>query len=386
MSSNEGRRIDSALVTVRKKCCICEIGELVTYRSFLDFPVFMGTTKQNLLSDLTSDQVWGRCENCGCLQLLELLPLDVLYTEDHASGSVGEIWMKHHKDFAMFISKDNPSQILEIGAAHGILAHNILNINPRVDYTIVEPSPTAIPGQVKLIQDYIENRYELVNESDVIVHSHLIEHLYEPVEFLRSISRHSRKNTLMYISFPNIEQLIKTGGTNSLNFEHTYYLHPSQFLPLLEQNGFKVEEFIEFEKHSFFVKCRKHDEKKKLIDIPNIAYLISDFDFLFDHLQLLVHRVNQLQIEENNEVFLFGAHIFSQSLLALGLDERRLTGVLDNALSKQGDRLYGTNLFVYSPTVLSEMYQPTVILKASHYQNEIKNQLFAINPNVKIIE
>lgn len=386
MKSNQVQGINSALIANRKNCCVCEIGEIETHRTFKDFPVYMGTTKRQIKSDLRSDQVWGKCTNCGCLQLMQLLPLDVLYTADHASGSVGEIWKRHHQDFATFICRDNPNKILEIGAAHGILAHNILKITPRLEYTIIEPSPTTIPENARLIKDYIENQYELIIEADVIVHSHLIEHLYEPMKFIRSISENSKENALMYISFPNIEQLIKTGGTNSLNFEHTYYLHPAQLKSILEQNAFTVEEFVQFENHSFFLKCRKNNEVQRSSKIPNITHLIREFDEMYDHLQALVNRCNSMKYKKNENIYIFGAHVFSQTLIELGLNIENIRGIIDNSTSKQGERLYGTKLNVYSPSVLAEERNGTVILKASHYQEEIKNQLMAINPDVRIIE
>ena len=386
MKSNQNQGIDSALISNRNYCCVCEIGGIEIHRIFKNFPVYMGTTKQQIESDLRSDQVWGKCRNCGCLQLMKLLPLDVLYTADHASGSVGEIWTKHHQDFAKFICRDKPNKILEIGAAHGILAQNILSINPRIEYTIIEPSPTTIPKDVRLIKDYVENQYQLIIEADVIVHSHLVEHLYEPTKFIRNINENSRENTLMYISFPNIEQLIKTGGTNSLNFEHTYYLHPVQIESILEKNAFKVEEFVKFESHSFFLKCRKINKEQKLTKIPNISHLIQEFDNMYDHLQALVNRCNNMKFGKNENVYLFGAHVFSQTLIELGLNIENVRGVIDNSSSKQGERLYGTTLKVYSPNVLANERNATVILKASHYQEEIKNQLVEINPDVRIIE
>jgi hypothetical protein len=85
-------------------------------------------------------------------------------------------------------------------------------------------------------------------------------------------------------------------------------------------------------------------------------------------------------------IFLFGAHVFSQSLYAFGLNLQKITGILDNSQAKQGKRLYGTPLLVMNPAIISESHDPIVVLNASHYQNEIKKQLFELNPNVKIIE
>jgi hypothetical protein len=365
---------------------MCGFEEIKIHRKIADFPVYMGTTDMPEAQDKYANQMWGKCQKCGCLQLMQLLPLEILYSEDHSSGAVGSIWERHHWEFAKFISTSDISSILEIGAAHGILAKNILQLNPTTDYTIIEPSPTEIPSGAKVVKDYVENRYDLVEKATMIVHSHLIEHLYNPAHFLRNISRHVTIGTRMCISFPDIEKLINAKGTNSLNFEHTYYLHPSQFDYLLRTNGFHIEEYINFEKHSIFIKCRKIKELESEESVPSIEYLVDGFNNMWNELELLVKKFNELIITPDEEVFLFGAHVFSQSLISLGLNIQRITSIIDNAPSKQGQRLYGTRLKVLSPNIISQKEKVTVVLNAAHYQNEIRDQLLAINPNVRIVE
>lgn len=346
----------------------------------------MGTTTKSIEKDLFADQVWGACEYCGCLQLQELLPLEILYAENHSSGAVGQMWIRHHLEFARFITKNEPGSILEVGAAHGVLAKNILEINPAVKYTIIEPSPSSIPSEVSLVKDYVENRLDLVQSAEVVAHSHLLEHLYQPAEFIKNLGELMALNSLMFMSFPNIARLIETGGTNSLNFEHTYYLHPSQIIYILEKNGFKVEELTNFEDHSYFMKCRKTQDTNPLGEIPNLKELINGFDQMWENLDLLVKRFNASKTIEGNSVYLFGAHVFSQALLSLGLSVGQISGVIDNATEKQGQRLYGTDLMVFKPEILKGIDKCFVILKASHYQEEIRSQLIEINPNVIIIE
>ena len=103
-------------------------------------------------------------------------------------------------------------------------------------------------------------------------------------------------------------------------------------------------------------------------------------------LRNFVKEVNEdLKISKGSN-FLFGAHIFSQGLLALGLDQKSIRGILDNSHYKQGKRLYGTDLKVFSPNLLQGIALPTVILVSSHYQDEIRKQILVINPSTRILE
>jgi hypothetical protein len=83
---------------------------------------------------------------------------------------------------------------------------------------------------------------------------------------------------------------------------------------------------------------------------------------------------------------LFGANIFSQGLVALGINTSKIKGVLDNSPSKLNQRLYGTDLIVQNPSIIAGDHDVYVVLNASIYQSEIRDQLKSLNKNVVIIE
>jgi hypothetical protein len=93
------------------------------------------------------------------------------------------------------------------------------------------------------------------------------------------------------------------------------------------------------------------------------------------------------QLQDGRKVYLFGAHIFSQSLIGFGLDISRIECILDNDSNKHSKRLYGTDLKVASPKILANSNDPVVILKAGVYNNEIKQDILEnINPRVVFLE
>ena len=86
------------------------------------FPIYMGCVSHPQSQDIYADMFWHISPQNGLLQLKNLIPLEILYSESHDACSVGTIWMNHHKAFADFISEYHPTSILEIGGAHGILS------------------------------------------------------------------------------------------------------------------------------------------------------------------------------------------------------------------------------------------------------------------------
>ena len=91
-------------------------------------------------------------------------------------------------------------------------------------------------------------------------------------------------------------------------------------------------------------------------------------------------------VDNEQSIYLFGAHVFAQYLIEFGLDTSRIVCLLDNDINKQGKRLYGTNMMVKSPKVLTDIKNPIIILKAGVYDDEIKRDILEnINKDVKFL-
>ena len=374
------------LTKKRDRCCICsnllENEDLV----IKNVPIYMGTVRSTFKEDKKYDQKWVICKKCGCIQLLELLPLEELYSKNHSNEVVGKIWNEHHKSFAQFIASNNPKNLIEVGGAHGYLATLIVENLKNVEYTIVEPDTSFVSNEISIVKGYIEDHFETISGKDSIIHSHVLEHVYEPIQFLSKIVNEMEIESSMYISFPNIMALINSNGTNSLNFEHTYLLVPEQIEFVFDSLGLVVVNKKSYIEHSFFYHLKKTGANAKINSLPNISHKSEQFIAMITELQDFVTNVNKVVKKVNAPIFLFGAHIFSQSLLVLGLDSEKIFGIIDNAVSKQTQRLYGTEFFVYPPEIIADYPLVYVVLKASHYQEEIKSQLLAINPGVIVLE
>lgn len=378
--------LDSEIL-IRKNCCVCGSENLNFTLKIENFPVYMGVTTHKESNDQFFDQTWNQCTDCGCLQLLNLLPVSTLYEFTHTNEVVGQIWEDHHDVFANFIANNMPRKILEIGAAHGYLANKLTEKLVTSEYTIIEPSTSLANSRIKIIKGFIEEHLSELQDKDCIIHSHVLEHVYKPVEFINQISSHTLIGADMYISFPNMDGLINSGGLNSLNFEHTYLLNPEQAELIFENAGFLIVKKEDYLSHSHFYHLKKKDNISKIpLQFPNIGKQSIEFLKMVDSLKGFVSSTNKYIDSHKGGVYIFGAHIFSQSFITLGLKTEKILGILDNSKSKQNKRLYGTPFRVFDPSVISGAENVVVILNASHYQTEIRNQLISINENVRIIE
>lgn len=349
--------------------------DLEHLHTFKNFPVFMGCTEDALSEDLTCDLSVYISKSTGVLQVNPILPLDVIYKQEHNSGSIGKTWQEHHESFAAFIKYHNPKAVLEIGGGHGKLSSLY---GAAVEWTILEPNPKPQEDcPARIVKGFFTKDTDLDDFNyDTIVHSHVFEHAYDPSNFIETIADALPIKGKLIFSVPNMRKMLEKKYTNCLNFEHTYFLSEEYIEHIMLKHGFKLLAVNYFrDDNSIFYAWEKTGIS---LDMPLPANLYDLYKGLFlDYIEYHKNLIDELnsKIAQKDSYYLFGAHVFSQFLVKFGLDTDKLVCILDNDLSKQGKRLYGTNISVKSPKILKDVDSPTVIVKAGSFTEEIKNDI-----------
>ena len=347
-----------------------------------NIPILMSCTTEEETTDIKKDLVWQISKDSGIIQLKNLIPLDVLYSIPH-SGTTGGMWLQHHQEFSKFLSKCKPTSVLEIGGAHGMLATDYLK-NNKIPWTIIEPNPSTVDDcPAKIIKGFFDDKFSIYEKIDTIVHSHVFEHVYEPNEFMQHISNIMSNGNKLIFALPNMQTMLENKYTNCINFEHTIFLTEVYVEHLLSKFGFRIIEKAYFKNHSIFYSTVRDDTvipselDSNLYDKNKQLYM----DYVKYYEDLIIELNNRLK-DITLPIYLFGAHIFSQYLLTIGLDSTKINSILDNDSKKQGKRLYGTSLKIQSPQVLKNGEPIVVILKAGIYNEEIKQDILKnINSN-----
>lgn len=362
----------------RDHCVVSGREDLELLHRFEHFPVFMGCVEHPPEADLYSEMSWWISRSTGSLQLNPLIPVEVLYSQSHGSGSIGALWRRHHSKFAEFVCEHGPNCILEIGGGHGILAQNYLQLRPDARWTIVEPNPTVPPhSRIRVIGQLFDEQFIVAEDVDAVVHSHVLEHIYEPLDFLAQVSRSIGQGKKHLFSVPNLQVMLARKYNNCINFEHTVFLTEPFIDYILQSNGFLIKEKRYFlDDHSIFYATVRDEAVASSARLPNEYE--RNRQVYMDYIQYhndLIRELNHKISNQRGDIFLFGGHIFAQYLIGFGLDVSRIQCILDNDHQKQDRRLYGSSLMVSSPEILREAKKPAVILKAGVYNNEIKEDI-----------
>ena len=374
----------------RNKDIIFGDNDLEHLYTFKDFPVFMGCTDTNKSEDVLAEMSWKISKKSGIIQLNPLLPLEVVYSEEHGSGTIGKIWNEHHQAFAEFVARYEPREVLEIGGLHGVLAKKYLEIDSQVGWTMIDPNPIvddSIP--IRVIKGFFDDTFKPDKNFDTIIHSHVLEHVYQPEEFIKQKSRIMKEGDRLIFSVPNMKVMLENKYNNCINFEHTVYLRSLYIEYLLSRYGFEIDTKENFKKdHSIFYSATKNNTPNEMsLDFEKMyeENKKTFSEYISSHLEE-VSKINKIINDTSKPVYLFGAHIFSQYLIAFGLNSDKIVKVLDNDAQKHNKRLYGTSLKVSSPKVLKGKKNAIVILRAGVYNEEIKKDIHEnINPNIEFI-
>ena len=351
--------------------------------SFKNFPLFFGCVDSPIEDDLIADMEWVIDKSTGAIQLSKLIPLEILYQEQHMDGT-GPTWQKYYLDFAEYInSYNNSHNILEIGGGSGQLAKIVTSKNNLIKWTVIEPNPRIeSSNQINVIDGFFDHKLCLEKGIDTIVISQVLEHIYEPSEFIKEISIFLNIGGKVILAYPQTKVWLDKKYTNAINFEHTFLI--DDFIEYLFcKNGFKTLDKEIYKEHSIFYTFENKRIEYQNLEIPNkYDEYKKIFSSFISYHQSLIKDLNTKISESNLPVYLFGAHIFATYLFSFGLS-KNIKGILDNSKIKQNRRLYGTPFIVSSPKILKGQGEVNVILKAGHFNDEIKKDIFEnINANV----
>ena len=253
---------------------------------------------------------------------------------------------------------------------------------------MIEPNPTVDPNlPIKVIKGFFDDKFTSNEKFDAVIHSHVLEHVYNPDEFINHKSSFMNEGDLLLFTLPNMQVMLENNYTNCINFEHTIYFTEPYIEYFLNKYNFELIKKQYFRKdHSIFYCAEKVNNTSS--SLPDGLYeknKITFQNYVNNHLDD-VNKINEIINKTDLPVYLFGAHIFSQYLISFGLDTSKIVCLLDNDIKKENKRLYGTFLISKNPKILKDVSEALVILRAGVYNDEVKNDILTnINSNITFI-
>lgn len=368
----------------RDACVVCGQDGLAELLRIPSYPIFQGCVTAPRADSETAPMIWRLCESCGCAQIAPLPALDAIYQAGHATG-LGAAWRRHHAAFAQFLVAHAQGGIADIGGGSGTLAMAYRQAGGHAPFTILEPNALradGLPADIAVMDGFLEEAALVATGAATAVMCHMFEHATDLRAALMAIGAALPADGRICIAWPELEHWTAKGVAGALNFEHGIYLTVPRLLALLSEFGWREIARQRWDENDTLFLALERGTALVPAARSNGAEAVPAY---FARLREQAVAAQRAAEDHAGEVFLMPASIYSQALLAMGLREERIRGLLDNAPAKQGRRLYGTGLAVLPAVALRTARDPLVILNAGVHNSEIAASLRDLRADVRIM-
>ena len=165
----------------------------------------------------------------------------------------------------------NPNKVLEVGPGQGFFAENWIKSHQGTHYSAIETDTTCHLRLSMLGVEILKSPedIQIKQKKDLIVMSHVLEHISHPVEFIRRIAKTLSRRGVVFIEVPCRDYLYKVIDEPHLLFFDKQSLHK-----LLEDSGFGDIEITYHGKLLYDLK-KENYFYKKLLAIRNRLIMIG---------------------------------------------------------------------------------------------------------------
>ena len=369
--------------TERKKCCICGSSLLKPLlNEDTETPITLSLFDKKHVCPQVPYNILA-CSNCGSTQIKYLANISLLYQHNHADTH-GSVKSEKHNGFKKFIleNKENKS-FCEVGAATGELGHQIVQ-EKDVTYTIVEADYKGkTHDKLKIVNSFFEDCAVEDIKADCLIMSDLFEHFYEPLNCLDTIKKCGYE--YIVLNHPDFDHALKNNNFILLNIEHTFLLEHQLLFKLFNNYGYKLNRKVNFKTSSLYLEFKR---------TPNLVPATIKNNSTSEDTKIFINYVNKkcqninsyINKNNNRKYYAWPCSVHTFTLFLLGMDYKKLNGILDNSPNKLGKYIDGYDLLCTSFTDLIKSNDKSVTIFISGANDYIKELNLDTKCEIKFLE
>lgn len=253
-----------------------------------------------------------------------------------------------------------------------------------------DPRDAALAEGVRVVQEYYAPRHAEV-PADFICCRHALEHIAEPVAFLRELRRTvgARRDTTIFFEVPNGLYTLRELGIWDLIYEHCTYFVPESLAWCFTQAGFAVTEQREvFDGQFLTIEARAANHV--VHDAPGArARRTADYVRAFaeayrEKVQTWRERIAAWRAAGRKAV-VWGSGSKGVTFLNVIQPEGVIDRVVDINPRKQGKFVAGTGQPIVAPAALAENPPEVVIVMNAIYLDEIRAALAGLGVAAEVL-
>jgi SAM-dependent methyltransferase len=334
----------------------------------------------------------GFCEACGFIFNVDYDPMLHKYASDRYEST--QVYSSTFNEFHLQLAQNlidkyelKGKTVIEIGCGQGEFLHLLaelgdiqgIGFDPAFLKESLDPRSN---GNVRIIKDYYSEKYAQY-DSDLICCKMTLEHIHNPLEFVKTIRRSigPRKDTLVFFQVPDVTRVLREIAFWDIYYEHCSYFSPESLESLFQECGFEIIDLRrEYGDQYLMIEARPtHSGGKfradKQVEIESLVQVVDYFSHNFNKcLREWKLRIRE-SVDKNQRVVIWGAGSKGVAFLTtLGITAEILYAVDINP-RKQGTYMAGSGQEIIAPQFLVEYQPETIFVMNPIYISEIRSQL-----------
>ncbi|HLE07167.1 MAG TPA: class I SAM-dependent methyltransferase [archaeon] len=377
-------------------CRICKGRELTKFLSLGNMPpVDSFVSKEMILTEKKYPLDVYFCHNCKLVQLLDVVPKEVLFNKSYAYFSSASLpLVRHFEMYASEIKKrflKEGDLVVEIGSNDGVLLQffkekfRVLGIEPSENVAEVARSKGIDTLCEFFNEELCKSIVKKYGRAKIITANNVFAHIDNLDEIIRSIEILLGDDGVFVFEAHYLFDLIEKKEFDTIYHEHLCYFSVRPLIELFKRFDMKVFDAERVDVHggSIRVFVSKNsampmsDSVSSLIDLEEHAGLYGLDRFVgfqkgVENIrEKLVNLVRSLN-SSGKTVVGYGAPAKSGTLLNFcGFTEKDLKYITDTTPHKIGLLTPGTHIPVVSPEILKSRAPDYILMLAWNYKNFI---------------
>ena len=312
--------------------------------------------------------------------------MDVIYSEcyNYPSPMLSGFAQEREKKFFQFFldnvedicREKGLKEVLEIACYDGY----VLSELSKIGYNVCgcDPSKGADIARsfgINVYQQRFEGSYFVKQNKlfDIILFRHFIEHVRDPMCFLRDVEQILSEDGIVIFETPNVEYYFENGSFETFNFQHIQNFSLYSIREILERASLRLVDFkitpenmiVVAERGKGSISCEKSLWGKYVSGFRN------NVQRNVDHFMKLIKPF----MEQDKKIVLWGAGGFCGILFALyGVDEKNISYVVDSDNRKWDMCFIDKDLAIHPPERLMTDTVDLIVI-TSMYSREIIKQM-----------
>ena len=377
-----------------KSCPICNSVSLFTFFLRCNVP-----TNENLIFENQDDALDTPrgdltsviCKDCNFIfnQTFNFSLMN--YGDNYENSQNSSVFFQNHISNLVndLIKKSNirDSRILEIGCGDGYFLKQLVQDNSW-NNTGIGYDPSYVESKTNLENIRFEKLFfddSCKEESDFIISRHVIEHIPEPIPFLKNIRKISKPHTRIFFETPTVEWILKNHVFWDFTYEHCSFFTKNSLTTAFQIAGFKVKS----------VKPVFNNQYLWLEAVPSNSQIITKNPLLLKSAEIFQSSVKNKKEEltskfkklmKHGNIALWGA-AGKSVCLANTIDPNRelIECLIDLNPKKWGKFIPGTGHEIINFTEIEKRKIKTAIIMNPNYYDEIKKLIIEQNLDIILI-